>query len=290
MKLEKIVLKSLIVNADDFGLHTAVNHAVIEGYEKGCLRSTSLMPTGSAVEEAAELARQHPELGIGAHITLVAEHPVLPVDKVRSLLTPEGRFFPDHVAFIKAFMQGTIRMEELYAECEAQIARIESLGLVITHLDSHQHLHVLPRVIDVCLELAQRHGIHRMRLPAEACLFNGGYPAPLARKVAKCGLTFCARLARRKAAGRMAMPQAFFGMLAGGHMEEKYFQAILRALPEGTAEIMVHPGLDNKALGAAYDWQYHWEDEYQSVTSPRVLQYIQEARIRLISFKELSNE
>ena len=53
---------------------------------------------------------------------------------------------------------------------------------------------------------------------------------------------------------------------------------------------MVHPGLDNKALGAAYDWQYHWEDEYQSVTSPRVLQYIQEARIRLISFKELSNE
>ena len=283
-------MKSLIVNADDFGLHTAVNHAIIEGYEKGCLRSTSLMPTGSAVEEAAEMARRHPDLGIGAHLTLVAEKPMLPPDKVRSLIGPDGHFFPDHVAFIKAFLQGKIRMAELYAECEAQLQRIESLGVTISHLDSHQHLHVLPRVIDICLELAARHGIHRMRLPAEGYFFSGGYPAPLARKAAKCGLSFCAQLARHKAARSMAMPDAFFGMLAGGHMEEKYFQAVLQALPEGVSEIMVHPGLDNQVLGAVYDWQYHWEDEYHAVTSPAVLQYIREAKIHLISFKELSNE
>ena len=290
VKLEKIVLKSLIVNADDFGLHTAVNHAVINGYEKGCLRSTSLMPTGSAVEEAAALARQCPELGVGVHITLVAEYPVLPPERVRSLIGSDGRFFPDHVAFIKAFVQGKIRMAELYAECEAQIQRVKSLGIDISHLDSHQHLHVLPKIIDVCLELAKKYDIHRMRLPAEGCFFTGGYPAPLARKIARGGLSLCARLARQRAAGRMAMPDAFFGMLAGGHMEQKYFQAVLQALPEGVSEIMVHPGLDNAVLGAAYDWQYHWVDEYHAVTASAVLEYIRQSGIRLISFKELSDE
>ena len=71
-------MKRLIVNADDFGLHTEVNRAIIKGYQQGCLRSTSLMPTGRAAEEAAELACENPGLGVAVHITLVAEKPVLP--------------------------------------------------------------------------------------------------------------------------------------------------------------------------------------------------------------------
>lgn len=90
-------MKKLIVNADDFGLHTEVNKAVIKGYQQGCLRSTSLMPTGAAVEEASQLARQNPELGIGIHITLVAEKPVLPLDKVSTLVDEQGHFHADHM-------------------------------------------------------------------------------------------------------------------------------------------------------------------------------------------------
>lgn len=284
-------MKRLIVNADDFGLHTEINRAIIKGYQQGCLRSTSLMPTGRAAEEAAELACENPGLGVAVHITLVAEKPVLPPEKVPTLVGPDGYFFPDHIAFIRQFAAGRIRLAELQAECEAQISRVEQLGVTISHLDSHQHLHVLPKIIDLCLALMKEHNIQKMRLPAEGYLFSGGYPAPFARKIAKCGLTACAQLAARKArrAG-VLMPQAFFGMLAGGHMEQKYFSAILRSLPEGVSEIMVHPGADNKILGGFYDWQYHWEQELSSVTSEETMQYLAAQPIELISFKELSHE
>ena len=284
-------MKKLIVNADDFGLHTEVNRAVIQGYEQGCITSTSLVAAGAAAEEAAELARLHPGLGVGAHLTLVAERPVLPPEKVSSLVGEDGRLYADHMVFIRHFVRGDIRMDELRAECDAQITRLERLGVVLTHFDSHQHLHVLPGFIRLALDLAKQHGLTRMRLPAENYFFTGGYAAPLARKLARGGLTFCSHLARHKALrAHIAMPDAFFGMLAGGHLEEPYFLRILQALPEGISEIMVHPGSDASILGQVYDWQYHWEDELQAVTAPAVMSYIKENHVDLISFKELANE
>ncbi len=284
-------MKKLIVNADDFGLHHQVNQAVIEGYQKGCIRSTSLMPTGAAVEEACQLARENPDLGIGIHITLVAEKPVLPADKVSTLLDETGHFHADHMVFIKNYIQGKIDKGQLYAECEAQIKKAMSLGLNITHLDSHQHLHTLPGVTAICLELMKKYGIHKMRFPGEAFLFTGEYNSGLFRRVAKCGLTVCAMLARSQAREYdISMPEHFFGMLAGGHMEEKYFMNILQSLPEGVSEIMVHPGKDAKVLGSVYNWQYHWEDELASVTSQKAMNYLNEHKIELISFKELSHE
>ena len=284
-------MKKLIVNADDFGLHADVNQAIIQGHKLGCITSTSLMPTGTAAEAAAALAKETPTLGVGVHLTLVAERPVLPPEKVPSLVDADGRFFPDHMVFIKKYLMGKIAMAELRAECAAQIERIEDWGLKPTHLDSHQHLHVLPGLFDICLELAEKHRIKKMRLPAEAYTFSGGYPADKGRMIAKCGLTFLAQLARCKAKKKgMVMPDHFFGMVAGGHMEEKYFQAVLEALPEGSSEIMIHPGLHSDILGQSYAWQYHWTDEYKAVTAARVLQYIKENQINLISFKELAHE
>ncbi|MFA6850842.1 MAG: ChbG/HpnK family deacetylase [Selenomonadaceae bacterium] len=284
-------MRNLIVNADDFGLHSDVNHAIINGHKQGCITSTSLMPTGIAMEEAAELARQVPLLSVGVHLTLVAEKPVLPPEQISSLVDEQGRFFPDHIAFIKRFVQGKIRLDELRAECDAQICKLEKAGVAISHLDSHQHLHVLPKIIDICLDLAREHQIYKMRLPAEEYFFTGGYPADLKRKIARCGLSFCATLARSKAAKRhIIMPKAFFGMLAGGHMEEKYFLAVLNVLKAESSEIMVHPGMHSVLLGQIYDWQYHWTDEFHAVTSPAVMHYIKENHINLISFKELLHE
>ena len=268
-----------------------MNKAVIRGYQRGCIRSTSLMPTGSAVEEAAELAKKNPWLGIGIHLTLVAEKPVLPPDEVSTLIDDTGHFHADHVAFIKKYLAGEIDKRELAAECEAQIAKVMYLGLNITHLDSHQHLHTLPGVTEICLELMKKYKIHKMRYPGEGFFFTGGYDGGMFRQIAKCGLTACAILARHRAkCYNIVMPEHFFGMLAGGHMEERYFLNILKALPEGTSEIMVHPGCDAKALGRVYDWQYHWEDELSAVTSEKAIRYLKEQKIELISFKELTNE
>ena len=106
-------MKRLIVNADDFGLHSEVNKAIIQGYQRGCIRSTSLMPTGAAVEEASQLARENPWLGIGIHLTLVAENPLLPRDKVSTLLAANGKFHADHMVFIKNYLLGSIDKGQL---------------------------------------------------------------------------------------------------------------------------------------------------------------------------------
>ncbi len=284
-------MKRLIVNADDFGLHPEVNRGIIEGHQRGCLTSTSLIAAGAAAEEAARLARENPRLGVGLHLTLVAEKPVLPPEEIPSLTGPDGRLWPDHGAFIKRFLCGRIRLEEVQAECAAQLARAQQFGVELTHLDSHQHLHVLPGIVGIVIELAQRAGIRKLRLPAEDVFFTGGYGAPAARHIAKSGLTFCARLASRRMAGAgLLTPDNFFGMLAGGHMYEKNFLSILAALPEGTSEIMVHPGKSNRALDAIYQWHYHWEEELAAVTSEAGRRFLEQNRIKMISFKELGDE
>jgi len=284
-------VKNLIINADDFGLAEDVNQAIIQGHQSGCITSTSLMPTGAAVEGAVQLAKDVPTLGVGVHLTLVAEKPVLSPDKVPSLVDENGYFFADHMVFIKKYLCGNIDMAELRLECEAQIERVESFGIVPTHLDSHQHLHVLPKIMSLCLDLAKRHHIEKMRIPAEGYTFSGGYPATKGRMLAKCGLTFLAERARLKAKqAKIAVPDHFFGMVAGGHMQECYLQNILAALPTGTSEIMMHPGLHSELLAKQYTWQYHWTDEYNAVTSANVLQYIKENHVNLISFKELVHE
>ena len=283
-------MKRLIVNADDFGLHSAVNRGIIEGYRKGCIRSTSFVAAGAAAEEAAALARENPGLGVGLHLTLVAEWPVLPPEKIPSLVEADGRLLPDHTAFIRRYMTGGVRMGELRAECEAQILRARRMGVCLTHIDSHQHLHVLPGVSRLVLALAKEYGFSKMRFPGEAVLFKGGFPASVGRYVAKCGLTFCACMAKREMqqAGILT-PDAFFGMLAGGNMFLDHFLAILRALPDGVSEIMVHPGTDNRVLDSIYHWRYHWEEELASVTSGEAQNYVETHGIRLISYGELTN-
>ncbi len=283
-------MKQLIVNADDFGIHSAVNQGIIEGYEKGCIRSTSFVAAGSAAEEAAELARMNPGLGVGIHLTLVAERPVLPPSRVPSLIGENGHLLADHTAFIRRYMLGGIRMEELYAECEAQILLARKMGIHLTHIDSHQHLHVLPFVIQIILSLAKQYGLKKMRLPAEPFLFTGGYPTSVGRYVAKCGLTACARIAESAICrAGMSTPDFFFGMLAGGHLYTQHFLTILRALPDGISEIMVHPGKDNRVLDEMYHWAYHWEEELASVTSTEAMKLIEEHDVRLISYEELTD-
>lgn len=283
-------MKRLIVNADDFGLHSAVNQGIIEGYEKGCIRSTSFVAAGFAAEDAANLARMNLGLGVGIHLTLVAERPVLPPSQVPSLIGENGHLLADHTAFIRRYMLGGIRMEELYAECEAQILLARKMGVHLTHIDSHQHLHVLPHVIQVVLALAKQYGFTKMRLPAEPFLFTGGYPTSVGRYIAKCGLTSCTCIAKNAIhRAEISTPDFFFGMLAGGHLYTQHFLTILRALPDGVSEIMVHPGKDNRVLDDIYHWNYHWEEELASVTSTEALKLIEEQQVRLISYEELTD-
>lgn len=285
-------MKRLIVNADDFGLHPAVNRGIIAGHKAGCITSTSLMPGANAFDHAVQLAQENPYLGVGVHLTLVGERSVADPIKVSSLVDNQGLFSHSYPEFLMKFLRGQVNLSEIRIEMAAQVEKVIAAGVKISHLDSHQHLHVFPGILGIVLDLAVEYRIKALRIPGESLLFVGRYPYTFGRIVGRSGLTGLATMARRKARKRnIAVPDHFFGMLAGGNMQEEYFLSILNQLPPGSSEIMVHPGDDNDSLHRLYvDWPNHWKEELETVTSSKVLGCIKEQRIELVSFRELDRK
>ena len=195
-KEEVPVLRYIIINADDFGRHAEINRAVEEGLEHGCLRSATVMPGGAAFAGAIDIARRHEELGLGVHFTLVDGHPILPPEEIPSLVGSEGDFLPDHTALLKRYLKGGVNLEEVRRELAAQLQKVEATGIPISHVDSHQHMHTLPGIIDIVLDLAARAGIRAVRTPRTP-LFAGAFGG-LGQLVGRLGVSPRAR----RAAGR----------------------------------------------------------------------------------------
>lgn len=282
-------MKQLIVNADDFGLHPLINAGIIKGHQEGFITSTSLMPSAPCWQDAVRLAKENPRLGIGVHLTLVGSVPsVLPKEQVSSLLDDDGLFLPDYVAFAKRYYSGAVKKAELEAELRAQFERALSCGVNITHIDSHQHTHVLPGINSLVLKLSNEYNIIRVRIPKEGYLFTGGFQTGVGRLIGRSGLSFCADMAALRADSLgLRHPQHFYGMLAGGHLNAQLIANILRQLPEGVSEIMTHPGLDSAALGKAFSWQYHWREELDAYLDAGNKALLKELGIEPVSFAAL---
>ena len=263
-----------------------INAGIIKGYREGFITSTSLMPSAPCWQEAVKLAQENPQLGIGVHLTLVGSvAPVLPAAKVSSLLDEQGLFLPDYVAFAKRFYSGSVKRSELEAELRAQIERALEAKINITHIDSHQHTHVLPGINALVLKLCNEYNIIRVRIPKEAYTFTGGFHTGIGRMIGRSGLSFCAQLAAQRADSLgLKHPQHFFGMLAGGHLNAELVGNILRQLPDGVSELMTHPGLDSAALGKIFPWQYHWQEEMQAYLDSGNKKLLEQEHIQPVNF------
>ena len=112
-------MKNLIVNADDFGRHELINRAVERAFNDGCLKSATLMAGGIAFDDAVDVAKKLSGLGVGIHFTLANGNPVLPPEEVPSLVTSDGTFHADYVAFLKRYMSGKISLDEVRSELAA---------------------------------------------------------------------------------------------------------------------------------------------------------------------------
>ena len=243
-------MKKLIVNADDFGLHPAINAGIIKGCRDGFITSTSLMCSGAAFEDAVLQAKATPALGVGIHLTLVGGgKPLLQARQLRTLVMKTGFCLLIIQLLAKRWYAGIIKKAEVVSELQAQLERGLSCGLEITHVDSHQHLHVLPGIADIVLDLCSAFGIKKIRMPQEGWFWRGGFDSTAGRLIGREGLSFCSALAKMKARqARFVYPQHFFGMLAGGNLNEFLVGEIIRNLPDGVSEIMTHPGMDAESL------------------------------------------
>jgi len=273
----------LIVHADDFGLSEAVNRAVLAAHENGIVTSTSIMAGGAAFEHAAALARRCTSLDVGVHLTLTEQRPV--ADSVPSLVDSEGNFAPHATRFAMRYARGTVALADVRAELDAQIRRARDHGVTPTHLDGHQHVHVLPGIARVVAELAQEHGIRAVRVPAERVrgymLKDPSHLRRVAEQIAIGALCALAPLAPLRRVDR------FVGFYFGGRLNEQNLRTVLEHLPaRETVELMCHPGLDDPASPYGR-WGYSWAAETAALTSPSVRGLLAERGVRLIGYRDV---
>ena len=279
-------MKNLIVNADDFGRHELINRAVEKAFNSGCLRSATLMAGGIAFDDAVKLAKKIPGLGVGIHFTLANGNPVLPPSEIPTLVTEEGIFHGDYIKFLKRYIGGKISLQEVRSELAAQLEKIQRAGLTLTHFDSHQHLHHVPGIVKIAVELAQAAGIGAMRI-ANAKLFDGELDS-IGKFVGRLGLGSLAKFASRQARKKnFATPEHFAGIVAGESVSESFMLKLIEHLQEGTTEVMLHPGTDNKILQDFCQWEHDFEEELAAVTSPKVLSLLAEKNVSAINFSDL---
>jgi predicted glycoside hydrolase/deacetylase ChbG (UPF0249 family) len=250
-------MKRLIINADDFGLAPGVNRAIIELQQAGALSSTTLMATASYFSPAVHLAFAQPGLGVGCHVILVDGSPCLRHGEVPSLLDPRrpasSSFRPTVGSFLRDLLRGRIREQEIEAEAIAQIQRIQSSGVTVSHIDSHKHLHAFPRVLAPLLRAAQHCGVNRARNPFEPWWsLRATRPAGAWRRaqvhVMKTQRRSFSRLTKKLG---ITTTDGSIGILATGGLDEPVLRSLLNAMPQGTWELVCHPGYCDPVLEQA---------------------------------------
>lgn len=277
-------MTSVIVNADDFGLEERINLGIVQAHTEGIVTATSLMANGAAFEHAVALAEAHPSLDIGVHLTLVEEQPVTDADRIPSLVNESGCFLPDARSFLLRYLSGRISMLELALELEAQIKRIKDTGLQVSHLDGHQHLHVLPGIRRQVIQLARKYEIPFIRKPNESFSFGIHGKTGLKRNLELLALRFFSGIGSWRA---YRHADFFFGFAFGGKLTADALDCVIRSLPRsGVCEIMCHPG--TPPVDSSKDhWGYHWDDELSALTSPKIRALLSQRGISVTSFRKL---
>jgi hopanoid biosynthesis associated protein HpnK len=276
----------LIVNADDFGLSEAIDDGIVEAHRDGIVTCASVIVNAPAFAHAVAAAKANPGLDLGVHLTLTELAPVCAAPTVPSLVGADGRFAAHAIAFAARYLRGSVRLPEVRRELDAQIRRALDAGLTISHLDSHQHVHVLPGIARVVAELAAEHGIGAVRYPRERLqpymLERGVCQAR--RLIEQAGLNLACALSPLR---RLRHPDRFLGFHCGGRLSDGRLAALLRHLPgRGTFELMCHPA-QAESGGPQAQWGYDGAAERAALTSARIRELLRERRIALVGYRDL---
>jgi len=282
-------VKRLVVTADDVGLHPGMTAGALAAHDRGVVTACSVAACGADFRAAARALAARPALDPGVHLALVGERPLSPPAEVRSLVGPDGRFPRAWPAFLARYLAGAVSLAEVEREWRRQIARLGEAGLAPVHLNSHQHLHALPRLFRLAVGLAREHGIPFVRLPREPAAGRG----LAARALAVRGLGAVARRARRhlESTGEGPAPSldATVGVLVAGRLDLPRLLALLGDV-DGRVELVCHPGSGDADLERATRWGYRWETETAALCEPGVRLALAARGIELTRFSALATE
>jgi predicted glycoside hydrolase/deacetylase ChbG (UPF0249 family) len=273
----------LIVNADDLGLHEDLNRGIYLAHTEGIVTSASVVACGEAFDHASTIIQECGELDVGVHLTLIEERPLCPATEIPSLVGPDGRFLPSYRHLAARILMGAVSRAEVRRELRAQIERVIAAGCRPSHLDGHQHVHMLPPVWHVTRELAGEFGIRWIRVPHFRSLFRS--PKSLFDPFFRLGLNILS--ATTTSLTSRAEPRIrTAGLHLTGRLGEGDLLRIVAALRPGISEIVTHPGIKTPALAARYHWNYEFSMELAALTAPQIIAVLRSNGVKLTRFSE----
>jgi chitin disaccharide deacetylase len=279
-------MKQLIVSADDFGLARGINEGIAKAFREGIVTSINVIPAGGAYYDALAFLKELKPPEIGAHLALTEVTPVTGPGKIPTLVDIEGRFCRSRRKFFLRLISKKISREDIYTELRNQMERLKEIGLPITSLSGHEHIHMFPEILKIFIEIAKEY-----RVPAVRFLHGDSITGYITFKkfYRKAVLVFFGKsmgLAIRKAGIRCT--DNFLGFLDSGNLEEETLIGMLKALRDGTTELVAHPGLLSPEVLDKCVFHRRCETDLAALVSRRVKKVIDGNGIRLIKFSDLA--
>jgi hopanoid biosynthesis associated protein HpnK len=291
-------LRRLIINADDFGLTAGVNRAIAEAHSFGTITSTTLMANSPAFQDAVQVAAEFPKLAVGCHIQLLDGTPVLQPHLVPTLLQNGTSFRRTFGQLAWAVARNRINPAEVEAEATAQIALIQSAGIRVSHVDTHKHAHMFPSILKPIIRAAHACGVNAIRNPFPPSRYLpwgevlSRHPELWERFVVVQFLRgFAPDFRRIIQRDGIATPDGALGVISTGSLTLDIVRKIIRRLPEGTWELVCHPGYDDADLAKVRTrLRESRAKELRIFTAPAIRELLSQHGVELVSFRELQRE
>lgn len=288
-------MKRLIINADDFGYNPEITDGIIHSHLNGVVTSTTAMANMAGIEYAARRIRDVPNLSIGAHLTLTQGRPIMPPDKVPSLVDHEGLFHSFH-GLLRRVLKGKVVRAEIELELSAQMDKLLSLGFKPTHWDSHHHSALIPRVFGAALRVTRRFGLKAMRIYNVYYFPDAKINLKMARdRFCRFPVRLYYRWIFRQARSQygfsgpdhIVAPSRLSDYNPDGDLATQWGRA-MSMVPEGISEFVVHPGFDHSDKQDTPRMRQKRVKELHILTSPSFRDVINNNGIELISYRELN--
>jgi len=271
----------LIVNADDYGLTSAVSAGILRAHRDGVVTSTSVLAVAPGFGPSGGWLAGEPSLGVGVHLAAVGEDPpLLTAREIPTLVDRRGRFPISWRRFLPRALAGRVDAADLAREFGAQLAAVRALGVTVTHLDTHQHLHLWPMVRSVVLGLAGDEGVAGVRVPRSH-----------RRQPLSAGLNrLSVRLAAAVAGAGLVTAADSSGVDEAGRLDRERLVSALDgfvARCSASAELGVHPGEADDPDRARYEWGYRWGGELELLASAEARRAVADRGFRLGTYANL---
>jgi chitin disaccharide deacetylase len=275
----------LIINADDLGINAQRSHGIFQCMEFGVVTSASIFTTFADSETAARHANER-GFSVGLHLNLTEDYPLSTAGDVASLLDGNGRFF-ERDKLWGLIDDGQIKSEHLEREIRAQLEWCFDHDLQLTHVSGNYDCHVHRAIASALMPLMERYGVRFVRIPCEEPIPPHGYIIPTSQLEDIGRINQKAKEVRELFAGHgIGCTDHFRGLSLLGNASLKNLRHTLSRLPDGTTELMVHPG-SQCSYGSPFDLDPQRQTELRMLLDESIQAELTERKIELITYADL---